>query len=189
MNCAFTPNPYYTNDIIYTKDSPCQLVYNKANYTTLGYTHSYNEGRMEMWYSFSTSEPTTLEIQPDTTKSLIIGVVEIWKKGEDGTYSNRIYSERLERTYRSFEISEPGDYLVYVPRYNNRNSCGGISVRYGDDESGMTVPGSVIRVSVEGRNTVRKGVPCQNTVVVRNTSDKKTGSFLLAMAATDDKRG
>ena len=183
LNCAFTPNPFYTNDDLYTQENPCPLTLNKTDYTTLGYKH-YNDAKEKVWYSFSTSAPTTLEIQPDTTKTLVLGVVEIWKKNADGSLKS-IYGERLERTYRSFEISEAGDYLVCIPRYSG---YGGISVRYGEDESGTVESNSPIRVSVEGRNTVRKGVPCQNTIVVRNTSDKKTGSFFLAMANTDDIR-
>lgn len=181
INCNYTKNPFYSEDKSYLEENSYMLTQNKTAYTTLGYYYQ-EKPKNEQWYRFSSSEPTTLEIQPDTTKSLVLGVVDVYKMKNDGS-KERIYSERLERSYRSFDISEAGEYLVRVPRYSG---YGGMAVKYGNDENGMTVPGSAIRVIVEGRNTVRKGVPCQNTVVVRNTSDKKTGSFFLALASTPD---
>jgi len=181
INCDFAPDRFFSDNVTYTEKNPYQLTKNKAFYTTLGYTY-YNDTRKEQWYSFTTDKPATLEIQPDTTLSLCLGIVEVFKKKPDGTWAS-LYRERLERTYRSFDISEAGDYLVCVPRYSGQ---GGVSVRYGEDESGLITPGSAIRVIVEGRNTVRKGVPCQNTLVVRNTSDKKTGSLLVALSNTED---
>ena len=185
LACDFVANPYYRNDTEYTEENPYVLQRGVTAYTTLGYPHGKTT-RTTLWYQLDVPEGgSTLELMPDTTKSLNIGIVTIYKIDENGE-RRWVQDGRVERSYISFDLPEAGRYLVEVPKYSD-NGYGGLSIGY-DLNADMiaTASGLPVRISYEGRNTVRKGVPSDNVIVLRNMSDKPTKPFLVGIACTDD---
>ncbi len=183
--CDFVANPYYNGDTEYTEENPYVLQRGVMAYTTLGYPNGKTT-RTTSWYQLDVPEGgSTLELMPDTTKSLNIGIVTIFKIEENG--GHRWYMDRrVERSYISFDLPESGRYLVKVPKYGD-NGYGGLSIGYDLNAAFIaTAKGLPVRISYEGRNTVRKGVPSDNIIVLRNMSDKPTDPFLVGIDCTDD---
>ena len=185
INASCKTDPFFSDDKTYTRESPYQLQKNTTYYTTLGY--SYVQTREEQWFQFTldaSETSTTVEIAPNDENPLNFGYTEIFRVSEDGELIS-LQGQYMERNYCAFSITNEGrnTYMVRVPRHDG-SARGGFSIRYGTPAG--VADGSAIQVIFEGRNTVRKGVPSDYFVVLRNNSDKKTAPFLCTMAATDD---
>ena len=182
-SCKF--DPFFSDGRIYTRENPYLLQKNTTFYTTVGY--SYVQKCDEQWFQFtldSSETSTTVEIAPNGENPLNFGFTAIYRVLEDGDLT-RVQGQYMEHNYCAFSITNQGrnTYLVCVPRHDG-SAHGGFSIRYGTPEG--VADGSAIQVIFEGRNTVRKGVPSDYFVVLRNNSGKKTAPFLCSMAATDD---
>ncbi len=164
--------------------------------TTLGYR--YREQNNEDWYDLGLMHGRQIDITivPDTTHTLIIGVpaLSIYKgDNEDGSpILQQVASARIERSQGTISYidknDEPQHYVFRVPNYSS-SSYGGYTILLGEEprqEGEVELAGTSVSVMTEGRNTVRKGVPCENPITVTNTSAQKTGKFLLSVTATDN---
>ena len=163
--------------------------------TTLGYT--YRTQNNEDWYDLGMLHGRQIDVTivPDTTRTLVIGVPTLYiYKGdkEDGSpILQSVAESRIERSQGTISYidknDEPQHYVFRVPNYNG-SSYGGYRVTFGNDQPEGTVDIASTSVSVmtQGRNTVRKGVPCENPITITNTSATKTGKFLVTVAATDN---
>ncbi len=163
--------------------------------TTLGYR--YIDQNNEDWYDLGNMHGRQIDvtIEPDTTRSLVIGVPALYVyNGDeaDGRPNLTLVAEkRLERSAGTISYVDKNDtdkhYVFKVPNYNG-SSYGGYTITFGNPESaeGTKQYSTKITVMAGGRNTVRKGVPGENPITVTNMSTEKTGKFLLAIAATDN---
>lgn len=182
-SCEF--DPFFSDGKTYTRENPYLLQKNTTFYTTVGY--SYVQKCDEQWFQFTldaSETSTTVEVAPNEENPLNFGFTAIYRVLEDGDLT-RVQGQYMEHNYCAFSITNEGcnTYMVCVPRHDS-SAHGGFSIRYGTPEG--VADGSAIQVIFEGRNTVRKGVPSDYFVVLRNNSDKKTAPFLCTMAATDD---
>ena len=164
--------------------------------TTLGYR--YREQNNEDWYDLGMlcGRQIDVTIVPDTTHTLIIGVPALYIYKGDNDNSQPILQEvaesRIERSQGTISYldknTEPQHYVFRVPNYSS-SSYGGYTIIFGNEqqpEGTVDMALSSVKVMTEGRNTVRKGVPCDNPITVTNTSAQKTGKFLLSVTATDN---
>ena len=160
--------------------------------TTLGYT--YNEQNNEDWYDLGMMHGRQIDVtlSPDTTHTLVIGVPALYiYKGDNENGSpilTKVAESRIERSQGTISYIDTNEedqhYVFRVPNYNSR-SYGGYTILFGEEqESGLVE--SNINVLTQGRNTVRKGVACENPITITNTSTRKTLPFVLAIAATED---
>ena len=191
----FTKNPYYRQPMTNTDfASRIQLEEGMSVYGTLGY--EYNSGvQTQAWFDLGAIHGTQIDVnvEVEQSHSLSIGVATLYiYKGdnEDGTpILQSVKSERLERSSGTISYldknTEDSHYIFYLPRYNG---YGGYKVTLGNEkEEGATdIANMNVRVMTEGRNTVRKGVPCENPITITNTSNVKSNKFLVAVTATDD---
>ena len=163
--------------------------------TTMGY--SYRSQNNEDWYDLGLMHGRQIDVTicPDTTHTLVIGVPALYVyKGdrEDGSpILENVAEKRLERSQGTISYIDKNEvdqhYVFRVPNYNG-SSYGGYTITFeGPVEEGVSDMASMnVRVMTEGRNTVRKGVPCENPITITNTSNTKSSKFLVAVAATDD---
>lgn len=198
----------YTVKSTFTKNAFFQERLNNTNFAnritleagvgvsgTLGYGYRGSDQVNESWFDLGSmhGRQIDVEVEVESSHSLSIGVATLYKyKGdrEDGSpILEQVKAERLERSSGTISYvdnsAEDSHYVFYLPRYNG---YGGYIVTLGADRQAneIDLAGGNINVMTEGRNTVRKGVPCENPITITNTSPTKTGKFLVTVAATDD---
>jgi hypothetical protein len=192
LKYQFKPNAYSRmkgDNTTYAKRM--QLAYGQEHYSTLGYDY-WNSTTTEEWYGIDVADRSEISVtvSPDTTRTLNLGIVSLYRvegTNDDGTPRLwEVASKRLERSYGTVSYMRPegdaGDYVCCVRR---SGGYGGYAISNGD----ARIPaGSTVHVSVEGRNTVRKGVPCEYKVTLSNSSSHRTNPFLLVIPATQDIR-
>ena len=192
----FERNPYDRENIQNgTFATRYQLEEGKLVSTTLGYT--YRSQNNEDWYDLGMMHGRQIDVTifPDTTRQLIIGVPALYVyegDNEDGSPKlTKVAESRIERSQGTISYLDKNDadkhYVFRVPNYSS-SSHGGYLILFGDElkEETPLIAKSSVNVMTEGRNTVRKGVPCENPITITNTSTEKTGAFILAITATDD---
>lgn len=194
LNYQLRPNNYgrdrHDNG---TFEKRIKLEKGKLINNTLGYYYDNNINN-EDWYELETiaREQIDITIMPDTSRSLNLGIAYIYKY--EGVNSNgspilkEVTSARLERSTGTLSYidksAEPSVYIVRVKRYSG---YGGYSICYGaPDGDHSEISSHDISVMTGGRNTVRKGVPCENTITISNLSDRPSDFFMLAVVPTDD---
>lgn len=162
--------------------------------TTMGYR--YREQNNEDWYDLGMMHGRQIDVtvSPDTTHTLIIGVPALYiYKGDNGDGTpilQNVAEKRLERSQGTISYLDKNDtdqhYVFRIPNYNG-SSYGGYTIIFGDEQQeGETQLANNISVMTEGRNTVRKGVPCENPITITNMSSTKSGSFLVSIVASDN---
>ena len=162
--------------------------------TTLGYR--YREQNNEDWYDLGMMHGRQIDVtvSPDTTHTLNIGVPELYiyqGDNDNGTpILQQVASARIERSQGTISYIDQNTtdrhYVFHVPNYNTA-SYGGYTIRFGDAEGiDNTLMQGNVRIMAEGRNTVRKGVPCENPITVSNLSNEKSGKFLLSITASEN---
>ena len=189
----FERNPYDRDGLdngTFAKRVP--LVEGKMLSTTLGYT--YIEQNNEDWYDLGMMHGRQIDVTlyPDTTHTLNIGVPALYiYKGDNENGSpilTKVAENRLERSQGTISYvdtnNEDQHYVFRVPNYNSL-SYGGYNILFGEEQESEQMENSV-NVLAGGRNTVRKGVTCDNPITITNTSTQKTLPFVLAIAATED---
>ena len=192
----FERNPYDRENIQNgTFATRYQLEEGKLVSTTLGYT--YRSQNNEDWYDLGMMHGRQIDVTifPDTTRQLIIGVPALYVyegDNEDGSPKlTKVAESRIERSQGTISYLDKNDadkhYVFRVPNYSS-SSHGGYLILFGAElkEETPLIAKSSVNVMTEGRNTVRKGVPCENPITITNTSTEKTGAFILAITATDD---
>ena len=191
----FTKNPYYRQVMTNTDfASRLQLEEGKSVYGTLGY--EYNAGaRSEAWFDLGNMHgkqiDVNVEVEQSHSLSISVATLYIYKgDNEEGKpILQSVRSERLERSSGTISYidknTEDSHYIFYLPRYNG---YGGYKVTLGDEhEEGVTdMASNDIKVMTGGRNTVRKGVPCENPITVSNLSNMPSDFFLLAVLPTEN---
>ena len=172
-----------------------QLEEGKLVSTTMGY--KYINQNNEDWYDLGMMHGRQIDVTifPDTTRQLIIGVPALYVyegDNEDGSPKlTKVAESRIERSQGTISYLDKNDadkhYVFRVPNYSS-SSHGGYLILFGAElkEETPLIAKSSVNVMTEGRNTVRKGVPCENPITITNTSTEKTGAFILAITATDD---
>ena len=195
VKSTFTKNPFYqqkmtntdfANRITLQEGVPVQ--------GTMGYAYRGNDAATEAWFDLGLMHGRQIDVtvNVESSHSLSIGVVGIYKyKGDrdDGApILERVKDLRLERSSGTISYldknTEDSHYIFYMPRYSG---YGGYAVTFGNPvQEGQANVSSDIAVMTGGRNTVRKGVPCENPITITNTSAQKTGKFLVSITATDD---
>ena len=197
LKYEYTRNPYDRDNLQNgTFATRYTLTEGETVSTTLGYR--YREQNTEDWYDLGLMHGRQIDVTvaPDTTHTLNIGVPALYiYKGdnEDGSpILQQVASARIERSQGTISYidknSEDSHYVFRVPNYNGA-SYGGYTILLGEEprqEGEVELAATGVSVMTEGRNTVRKGVPCENPITVTNTSAQKTGRFLLSVTATDN---
>ena len=196
VKSAFTKNPFYQERLDNTTFAKrINLEAGVGVSGTLGYTYRSNDMASEAWFDLGLvhGRQIDVEVEVESSHSLSIGVATLYKyKGdkEDGSpILEQVKAERLERSSGTISYvdnsTEDSHYVFCLPRYSG---YGGYLVTLGKamDESTMDLAGTNVNVMTEGRNTVRKGVACENPITLTNTSPTKTGKFLVTVAATDN---
>ena len=162
--------------------------------TTLGYR--YREQNNEDWYDLGMMHGRQIDVtvSPDTTHTLNIGVPTLYiyqGDNDNGTpILQNVAEKRIERSLGTISYIDRNTadqhYVFRVPNYNG-SSYGGYTIRFGDAEGiDNTLMQGNVRIMAEGRNTVRKGVPCENPITVSNLSNEKSGKFLLSITASEN---
>ena len=162
--------------------------------TTLGYR--YREQNNEDWYDLGMMHGRQIDVtvSPDTTHTLNIGVPTLYiyqGDNDNGTpILQQVASTRIERSQGTISYIDQNTtdrhYVFHVPNANTA-SYGGYTIRFGDAEGiDNTLMQGNVRIMAEGRNTVRKGVPCENPITVSNLSNEKSGKFLLSITASEN---
>ena len=190
----FTKNPYFREKRTNTNfASRIELEQGQSVYGTLGY--EYNSGaQTEAWFDLGLMHGTQIDVNVEVehSHSLSIGVATLYiYKGdkEDGSpILQSVKSTRLERSSGTISYldknTEDSHYIFYLPRYSG---FGGYKVTFeGPEEEGVIDLATNVKVMTGGRNTVRKGVACENPITITNISNVKSEKFLVAVAATDD---
>ena len=198
IKSSLTKNPYYRETMTNTDfASRIPLEQGQSVYGTLGY--EYNTGtRTQAWFDLGLMHGTQIDVnvEVEQSHSLSIGEATLYiYKGdnEDGSpILQSVKSTRLERSSGTISYidknNEDSHYVFYLPRYSG---YGGYKVtlgQEGEESQGLFLASGLdaVRVMTEGRNTVRKGVPCENPITITNMSNEKTNKFLVAVAATDN---
>ena len=162
--------------------------------TTLGY--SYRKQNNEDWYDLGLLHGRQIDVTvaPDTTHTLVIGVPALYiYKGdnEDGSpILQKVAESRIERSQGTISYidrnTEDSHYVFRVPNYNS-SSYGGYTILFGSEkQEGNIDLATNVTVMTGGRNTVRKGVPCENPITITNTSNQKTSKFMVSVTTTDN---
>lgn len=191
LHYEFDRNPYDRDDLNNSDfASRATLEEGKMLSTTLGY--SYNKRNDYDWYDLGdiAGRQIDVTITPDTIRSLVLGVVELCKYNGMTDYGDpkltTVASSRLERSQGTISYVHadmtPAHYVVKVPRYNG---YGGYTIIYGDPLGEGEVRPS-IALMTGGRNTVRKGVACENTITISNLCDQPSKFTMLSVDATDN---
>ncbi|MBQ1774504.1 MAG: pre-peptidase C-terminal domain-containing protein [Prevotella sp.] len=171
-----------------------QLTEGETVATTLGYR--YREQNNEDWYDLGMMHGRQIDVtvSPDTTHTLNIGVPTLYiyqGDNDNGTpILQQVASARIERSQGTISYIDQNTtdrhYVFHVPNANTA-SYGGYTIRFGDAEGiDNTLMQGNVRIMAEGRNTVRKGVPCENPITVSNLSNEKSGKFLLSITASEN---
>ena len=195
VRSTFTKNPFYEQKMTNT-DFAHRLALQEGVPVqgTMGYSYRGNDAATEAWFDLGLMHGRQIDVTVDveSSHSLSIGVAGIYKyKGDrdDGTpILERVKDLRLERSSGTISYldkdTEDSHYIFYMPRYSG---YGGYAVTFGNPvQEGQANVSSDIAVMTGGRNTVRKGVPCENPITITNTSAQKTGKFLVSITATDN---
>ena len=201
LKYQFNKNPYYRMAMDNTSSAKAlALEKGKVVYTTLGFDY-YNSTNTEDWYDLGTFGKDVIDvtIAPDTTKALVLGVAD-WYKW-DGVSRNEdespklswVKGDRVERSRitTSYQNNEEGaHFFLKVARYSG---CGGYSIVLGEEGEEEDVKSPLLaagyeglRVVMGGRNTLRKGVPCENTITISNMSDVPSMPSNLVLSGTDN---
>ena len=163
-------------------------------YNTLGYTY-YNNTNTTDWYDLGmiSGKQIDVTIAPDTTHTLSISYLELHKytgDNEDGTpkttFVKRVSVDRSQATLSYIDTStEDSHYIVTVNRWYGN---GGYAIVYGNDqkEKAGDMADNRVTVMAEGRNTVRKGVACENPITITNLSSETTRPMVVAVAGTEN---
>ena len=194
VKSEFSKNPYFREKMVNTDfASRIMLEPGQSVYGTLGY--EYNAGvQTQAWFDLGTMHGTQIDVnvEVEQSHSLSIGVAQLYiYKGdkEDGSpILQSVKSTRLERSSGTISYldknTEDCHYIFYLPRYTG---YGGYKVSFeGPQEEGVTDLATNVKVMTGGRNTVRKGVACENPITITNTSNVKSNKFLVVVAATDN---
>ncbi len=196
MKYDYEHNPYDRDNLQnYSFAQRTTLEEGRTVSTTMGYR--YRTQNNEDWYDLGLMHGRQIDvtIAPDTTHTLVIGVPALYiYKGdnEDGTpILQKVAESRIERSQGTISYLDKNDedshYVFRVPNYSG-SSYGGYTITFegnGQEEQQVDMATNV-SIMTEGRNTVRKGVPCDNPITVTNTSTTKTGKFLLSITTTDN---
>ena len=148
----------------------------------LGYAYTSGDTDNEDWYQVNFPEKgiARFNIKPDTTSSISIRYIELFKVTPTGTTSKSwVYVYREEKEF-AVNLDEPGEYVLKVLRETGH---GAYTLTFGQ---AVPLQGSPIRIDVIGRNAIRKGAPNPYTIKLTNTSGERTASFMLSLAVTDD---
>ncbi len=191
----FTKNPYFRQVMTNTNfASRLKLEEGKSVYGTLGY--EYNAGaRSEAWFDLGNMHgkqiDVNVEVEQSHSLSISVATLYIYKgDNEEGKpILQSVRSERLERSSGTISYidknEEDSHYVFCLPLYNG---YGGYKITLGNEqeEEGAEMASNDIKVMTGGRNTVRKGVPCENPITVSNLSDLPSDFFLLAVLPTEN---
>ena len=195
VKSTFTKNPFYQQKMTNTDfANRITLQEGVSVQGTMGYAYRGNDAATEAWFDLGLMHGRQIDVtvNVESSHSLSIGVVGIYKyKGDrdDGApILERVKDLRLERSSGTISYldknTEDSHYIFYMPRYSG---YGGYAVTFGNPvQEGQANVSSDIAVMTGGRNTVRKGVPCENPITITNTSAQKTGKFLVSITATDN---
>ena len=157
----------------------------KADETITGHLgYSYNNAFVdtEDWYKVNFSEKgvARFKIKPDTTFSISIRYIELFKTTPTGTTSKSwVYVYREEKEL-AVNLDEPGEYVLKVLRETGH---GAYTLTFGQ---AVPLQGSPIRIDVIGRNAIRKGAPNPYTIKLINSSGERTAPFMLSLSVTED---
>ncbi len=196
VKSTFTKNPFYQGRLGNT-DFANRLALEEGVGVqgTLGYSYRGNDAASEAWFDLGLMHGRQIDVYVDveSSHSLSVGVAGIYiYKGDNANGQpilQRVAENRLERSSGTLSYidknTEDSHYVFCLPRYSG---YGGYRVTFGNDQPEGTIDLAATNVSVmtQGRNTVRKGVPCENPITITNTSAQKTGKFLVTVAATDN---
>ena len=196
VKSQFTKNPFYKEKLGNTDfDNRLVLEEGVTVQGTLGYSYRGNDTATEAWFDLGLMHGRQIDVSVvvESSHSLSIGVacLYIYKGMNDNgkPILQQVASQRLERSSGTISYidknTEDSHYIFYLPRYNG---YGGYAVTLGSDRpaGSIDLAGTSVSVMTEGRNTVRKGVPCDNPITITNTSKEKTGKFIVTIAATDN---
>ncbi len=195
MKYEFIPNSYdreHQNNIDFA--NRIQLEKGQTLTTTLGY--QYHKTNSQDWYDLGelNGQQIDITIVPDSSRSLTIGVVDLYRYEGNNDKGNPLLtpvaSARLERSKGTISYIDtettPSHYIVMVPRYSG---YGGYSITFEGDqeeEGAVELANTNVKVMTGGRNTVRKGVPCENPITISNLSNLPSDFFLLAVLPTEN---
>ncbi len=192
----FTKNPFYQerlDNTTFAKRTSLEAGVGVSG--TMGYGYRGGDEATAAWFDLGLmhGRQIDIEVEVESSHTLSIGVATLYKyKGdnEDGSpILEQVKAERLERSSGTISYvdnsTEESHYVFYLPRYSG---YGGYLVTLAKplQEGTMDMAGTNVNVMTEGRNTVRKGVACENPITLTNTSPVKTGKFLVTVAATDN---
>ena len=182
MKYTFTPNRY-RGDAEPNDDMEHAIEIKDGETVTghLGYLYNSSYTDNDDWYKINIAGVgiASFYIEPDTTTSLDIRYIELYdsKKSSKGY----IYVHKEAGTLTTTDLKD-GTYYLRVHRENGGGEGGykltcGVPTRAAD---------SKIRISFEGRNAVRLGVPSEYTVTVENIDSRPSGDFFLVIPVTED---
>ena len=194
----FTKNPYYREALANIDfANRMELKQGASVYGTMGYEYQ-GTTQSEAWFDLGMMHGTQIDVnvEVESSHSLSIGVATLYKytgdKDDGSPILQKVTDKRLERSSGTISYldkeTEDSHYIFYLPRYNG---YGGYKVTLGEeaDESISPVLASGydgLRVMMDGRNTLRKGVPCENTITIANMSDKPSLPSSLVLSGTDN---
>ena len=179
LHYKFTANNYANdtepND---SRETAMPVEYGTSFSGHLGYINSSNNKRDEIDnFKIHLNGISTFEFLPDTTSTLYVWKVALLDA--NGCSICGIDPRKGEKDFIANNV-EPGDYYIEV----NRNyGCGGYTIVCGEN---TYYDGSNIKVTFEGRNSVRLGVPSEYTVRIENTGDTPSEGFFLPIMCTSD---
>ena len=193
LKFEFNRNPYDIDRLDNTTFAKrTKLEEGKTISTTLGY--SFTSTNHEDWYDLGNMHGRQIDVTvaPDTARTLSLEIVELYQYTGDNTDGTpnltSVANTRLERSAGTLSYldnnNEDVHYVFKVPRYEG---YGGYTITFGNpDAANAGQAAGKITIMTGGRNTVRKGVPCENPITITNNSSQKTGPFMLGIAATDN---
>ena len=115
--------------------------------------------------------------EPDTTSTLDVYRLVLRK----GNKSWSVNPGKKPATLSPTNM-EPGTYYLEVAR---GSGCGAYTILCGNNTSDTYTSGN-IKLSFEGHNSVRLGIPCEYTIRLENTSDVPSEFFFLPIMCTPD---
>ena len=196
VRSTFSKNPFYQGRLGNTDFAHRILLEEGVPVQgTLGYTYRGNDAATEAWFDLGLMHGRQIDVFVDveSSHSLSVGVAGIYiYKGDNDNGQpilQQVTSQRLERSSGTLSYldknTEDSHYILYLPRYGG---YGGYRVTLGgaQPEGSIDLAATHVNVMTQGRNTVRKGVPCENPITITNTSPQKSGKFLITVAATDN---
>jgi len=196
VKSTFTKNPFYQEKLGNT-DFANRIVLEEGVGVqgTLGYGYRGSDEATQAWFDLGLMHGRQIDMNiiVESSHSLSIGVAALYKytgDNADGTpILTKVAERRLERSSGTISYidknTDDSHYVFCLPRYNG---YGGYIATFGSDmqQGQVDLAGTSVNVMTEGRNTVRKGVPCENPITITNTSSEKTSKFLVSVTATDN---